>query len=284
MGPNARNEPDRPPHGHLHPLLIRVLSAGVLVLVVAGLLALGKGGLFGLVVILAALGLWEFQGLSGLMGFKAPIWLLYPLGFFFVFSGTVLSAVPVGLVLAIALIVGLSAFVFLPGRRQGLGRWAMALGGAIYIGMPLNYYLLLYTGSSRGLAWLVAIVAAVVVGDSAALLVGSRLGRHLLFPAISPKKTWEGAVAGLMCCTGLFVAAAPLFLGLAWWHGAVLGVLVGVSGVVGDLVESQMKRLAGVKDSSTLIPGHGGLLDRLDSLLFPPIVVYLYVELLRLLS
>jgi phosphatidate cytidylyltransferase len=268
----------------MHPLLIRVLSAGVLVLVFAGVLALGKGGLFGLVVVLAALALWEFQRLSGLMGFKAPIWLLLPLGFFFTFSGTELSTVPVGLVLAIALLVGLSVFVFLPGRRQGLGRWAMALAGAIYIGMPLNYYLLLYTSTSRGVAWLVVIVAAVVAGDAAALLVGSRIGRHLLFPAISPKKTWEGAVAGLLCCTGLLAAASPFLLGLAWWHGAALGVLVGVSGVVGDLVESQMKRLAGVKDSSTLIPGHGGLLDRLDSLLFPPIVVYLYVELLRLLS
>jgi phosphatidate cytidylyltransferase len=264
-------------------LLVRVASALVLIVLVVGLLALGKAGLFALVVLLAALALWEFRRLSGLMGFRAPTWLLYPLGFYFAFSATEFKAIPVQLVLAVALIVGLSVFLFLPGRRQGLGRWAMGLAGAVYIGMPLNYYLLVYNVGAQGLAWVLAIVAAVIAGDAAALLIGSWVGRHPFFPQISPKKTWEGAATGVFCCTAVFLVAGLTVLKVVWWHATVIGILIGISAVVGDLVESQMKRLAQVKDSSTLIPGHGGVLDRLDSALFAPIVVYLYGRLLHLL-
>jgi phosphatidate cytidylyltransferase len=272
---------DPPP---LNPLLVRIASAAVLVAVMVGLLALGQAGMFALAVLLAALALWEFRRLSGLMGFRAPVWLLFPLGFYFTFSGTEFRMVPVQLVLAVALIGGLSPFLFLPGRRQGLGRWAMALAGAVYIGVPFNYYLLLYTaGGPRGLALVVTVVATVIVGDVAALLIGMWLGRHPFFPSISPRKTWEGAVGGVLVCAPVFVAGAVTVLQISWWHGVALGLLVGVSGVVGDLVESQMKRLARVKDSSTLIPGHGGVLDRIDSALFAPIVVYLYGVLLHLL-
>jgi phosphatidate cytidylyltransferase len=272
---------DRPP---LNPLLVRILSAAVLVVIVVGLLALGQAGMFALIVLLAALALWEFRRLSGLMGYRAPMWLLFPLGFYFTFSGTQLRNLPVQVVLAVALIGGLTPFLFLPGRRQGLGRWAMALAGAVYIGVPLNYYLLLYTnGAPRGLAWVVSVVTTVIVGDVAALLIGMWIGRHRFFPTISPRKTWEGAVGGVLLCAPVFVVASFVVLHVPWWHGVLLGLLIGASGVVGDLVESQMKRLARVKDSSNLIPGHGGVLDRIDSALFAPIVAYLYVTAFHLL-
>lgn len=273
----------RPPTPRSHPLAVRVASAAVLIAVVVGLLALGRGGLFALIVLLAALALWEFRRLSGLIGFQAPIWLLYPLGFYFTFSGTEFKAVPFQTVLAVALIAGLTVFLFLPGRRQGLGRWAMGLAGAVYICMPFNYYLLLYESGSNGLVWVITIVVAVTISDTAALLLGSWLGRRPFFPSISPRKTWEGAVAGLLGCVLVMLAAGFTVLRMPWWHAIVIGLLVGVSGTVGDLVESQMKRLARVKDSSNLIPGHGGILDRLDSMLFAPIVVYLYATLLHLL-
>lgn len=273
----------RPPTPRSHPLAVRVASAAVLIAVVVGLLALGRGGLFALIVLLAALALWEFRRLSGLIGFQAPIWLLYPLGFYFTFSGTEFKAVPFQTVLAVALIAGLTVFLFLPGRRQGLGRWAMGLAGAVYICMPFNYYLLLYESGSNGLVWVITIVVAVTISDTAALLLGSWLGRRPFFPSISPRKTWEGAVAGLLGCVLVMLAAGFTVLRMPWWHAIVIGLLVGISGTVGDLVESQMKRLARVKDSSNLIPGHGGILDRLDSMLFAPIVVYLYATLLHLL-
>src|SRR5439155_428596 len=136
---------------------------------------------------------WEFRGLSDKMGSRAPGWLLFPLGAFFAFSGTVLRQVDVALVLSLALVAGLGAFLVVPGRRQGLGRWAMGVAGALYIGMPFNYYLLLYTSKPHGLEWTLFTIFAVIACDAAALLVGSRIGRHPFFTTISPRKTVEGA-------------------------------------------------------------------------------------------
>jgi len=259
------------------PLMIRILSASVfLVVVLAGVYA-GLYGVYALVILLGGLALWEFLGLSDGMGSRAPAWLLFPLGAFFAFSGTVLKQIDVNLVLSLALVGGLAIFLVVPGRRQGLGRWAMGVTGALYIGMPFNYYLLLYTSKPDGLVWTLFTIFAVIANDAAALLVGSRICRHPFFSSISPHKTVEGAVAGVLASVIAMLIGISGILGLSPLHAIVIGVLVGLSALVGDLVESQMKRIAEVKDSSHLIPGHGGVLDRLDSILFPPILVYFYV-------
>ncbi|HEY1162997.1 MAG TPA: phosphatidate cytidylyltransferase [Candidatus Dormibacteraeota bacterium] len=266
------------------PLLVRILSAFVLLAIVIGAIYAGTYGAYALVALLAGLALWEFRGLSEGMGSRAPSWLLFPLGAFFAFSGTVLKQVDVNLVLSLALVGGLAAFLVVPGRRQGLGRWAMGLAGALYIAMPFNYYLLLYTSKPHGMVWALFVVFAVVANDSMALLVGSRIGRHPFFPTISPRKTVEGAIAGVVGSVIVMVVGVSLIIGLEPIHAIALGILVGLSAQVGDLVESQMKRIAEVKDSSNLIPGHGGVLDRLDSILFPPILVYFYVTMFHLLQ
>ena len=263
--------------------MVRILSAFVILGAVIGLVLLGLYGVYVLVIVLGGLALWEFYGLSDRMGSRAPAWLLFPLGAFFAFSGTVLKEVDVTLVLALALVGGLGAFLFLPGSRQGLSRWAMGLAGALYIGMPFNFYLLLYTSKPNGLVWTLFTIFAVVVSDAAALLVGSRIGRHPFFRNISPNKTVEGAIAGVVGAMIVMLIGVSAVLGHSPLHGLLLGVLVGTSAEVGDLVESQMKRIAEVKDSSRLIPGHGGVLDRIDSIFFPPILVYFYVMLFHLL-
>ena len=265
------------------PLMVRILSAFVMLGLVIGLVLVGLWGVYLLVLIIGALALYEFNGLSGRMGARAPAWLLFPLGVFFAFSGTLLKEVDVTLVLSLALVGGLAAFLVVPGRRQGLGRWAMGLAGALYIGMPFNYYLLLYTAKPNGLVWTLFVIFAVVVSDAAALLVGSRIGRHPFFTSISAKKTVEGAIAGVIGSIAVMLIGASAVLGQSWIHAIVLGFLIGTSAEVGDLVESQMKRLAEVKDSSHLIPGHGGVLDRIDSILFPPILVYFYLTVFHLL-
>ncbi|PZR68907.1 MAG: hypothetical protein DLM66_07680 [Candidatus Dormiibacter spiritus] len=261
-------------------LLIRTLSGLLILAIVVVLVAVGRPGLWLLAAVLGGISIWEFRRLSGLIGHQAPLWLLYPLAAYFALSGTVLKPVPVLAVLAGALVAGLTALLFLPPRRDGLGRWAFALAGALYVGLPFNYYLQLYEAHAGfvGQLWLVAVISTVVVSDSAAYLIGRALGRHPFFPAISPKKTWEGAIAGVVFCAPVMGLAGALLLHIGPWHGIALGLLVGLSAEFGDLVESQLKRLAGVKDSSQLIPGHGGLLDRLDSIFFPPIVVYLYLQ------
>ena len=149
--------------------------------------------------------------------------------------------------------------------------------------MPFNYYLLLYTSRPNGLVWMLFTIFAVVASDAAGLLVGSRIGRHPFFTSISPRKTVEGAIAGVVGAVIVMLIGASGVLGLSPVHAVVLGVLVGTSALVGDLVESQMKRIAEVKDSSHLIPGHGGVLDRIDSILFPPILVFFYVTVFNLL-
>src|ERR1700686_1328363 len=264
-------------------LMVRILSAFVILAPAIGLSPLGTYGAYVLVLILAGLALWEFIGLSDGMGSRAPAWLLFPLGIFFSYSGTVLKTVDITVVLSLALVGGLAAFLFVPGGRQGRGRWAMGMAGVLYIGMPFNYYLLLYTSKAHGLEWALFTIFAVVACDSAALLVGSRIGRHPFFTTISPKKTVEGAIAGVIGSVAVMLIGVSAVIGLSPLHAIALGLLVGVSAQVGDLVESQMKRIAEVKDSSNLIPGHGGVLDRLDSILFPPILVYFYVTLFHLL-
>lgn len=265
------------------PLLIRILSAFVILAIVIGAIYSGIYGAYALVALLGGLALWEFRGLSDGMGSRAPSWLLFPLGAFFAYSGTLLKQVDVNLVLSLALVGGLAAFLVVPGRRQGLGRWAMGLAGALYIGMPLNYYLLLYSSQPHGMVWALFVIFAVVANDAMALLVGSRIGRHPFFPTISPRKTVEGAIAGVVGSVVVMLVGVSAIIGLAPIHAIAIGILVGLSAQVGDLVESQMKRIAEVKDSSNLIPGHGGVLDRLDSILFPPILVFFYVTMFNIL-
>src|SRR5690348_16827295 len=207
------------------PLMVRILSAFVILAVVIGLVLSGLYGTYALVVILGGLALWEFNGLSEKMGARAPAWLLFPLGVYFAFSGTALKRIDVTLVLSLALVGGLAAFLVLPGRRQGLSRWAMGLAGALYIGMPFNYYLLIYTARS-GLEWAIFTVFAVVVSDAAALLVGSRIGRHPFFRTISPNKTVEGAVAGVVGAVLVMLVGVSLVLGQSPLHAIALGVLV----------------------------------------------------------
>ena len=126
---------------------------------------------------------------------------------------------------------------------------------------------------------IVSILASIWVCDTAAYFGGLTMGRHKLFVRVSPNKTWEGAVCGFLGAVVTMIVAQRLFLPYMDVHQAVVvGLIVGVFGQIGDLVESQFKRDAGVKDSSNIIPGHGGILDRFDSLIFVSPIIYLYID------
>ena len=125
----------------------------------------------------------------------------------------------------------------------------------------------------------ISIFATIWICDSAAFHAGTAIGRHKLFPRVSPNKSWEGAIFGFVFAIGSAIAAKYIVLEyLSLNNAIVIGVIVGTFGQLGDLVESLLKRDAGVKDSSTLIPGHGGVFDRFDSLLFVAPIVYLYLD------
>lgn len=175
--------------------------------------------------------------------------------------------------------------------------WSLTLAIAVYIGFPLSYFLLLrgYDPSvwrgfnsgmwvylPRGVWWLLMVLLGVWGFDAAAFFTGRAFGRHKLAPRISPGKTWEGALGGfvLSIVAGLILTVRPL--GVPWYLAIVLGMLVGIAAVLGDLAESLIKRQTHVKDSGQFMPGHGGLLDRVDSLLFAVIAVYFFALLVGL--
>ncbi len=189
------------------------------------------------------------------------------------------------LLLAAAAITLLAGLARRRGRGDRLAGWAWTMAGLLYLGWLLGHAVAL-RGLEEGRNWLILALLANTLSDSAAFLVGRSLGRHRLAPRISPRKTWEGALAGLVAAMALpllFAApqlgpwANPLHIaGLGRGEAVGVGALVSIFGQAGDLVESWLKRRAGVKDSGNLFPGHGGALDRLDSVIFAVAAVYYY--------
>jgi phosphatidate cytidylyltransferase len=172
-----------------------------------------------------------------------------------------------------------------------LPSWALTLAGAFYLSWLLSHFILLRSlsapalhdtifkryGMQPGVAWIYCICAITWIQDTAAYFVGRRFGRRKLAPILSPKKTWEGAAGGMIgsIVTGV-VCVLLLGLPITLLQGALLGLVGGIVGPLGDLSESLIKRQVGLKDAGNLIPGHGGILDRADSLLFTaPILYYL---------
>jgi len=152
--------------------------------------------------------------------------------------------------------------------------------GAGYVGLLLACFALLQGGLAHAHSWgpgPVFYAVLIIWGCDTGSYAGGRLfGRRKLWPAVSPGKTWEGAIAGFVVATVVGALGAPLLGGPSpIWKGALLGAAAGVAGQLGDLIESRVKRLASVKDASRLIPGHGGMLDRLDSILFAAPILYL---------
>ena len=163
------------------------------------------------------------------------------------------------------------------GRRLRLAI-AWLLMPPAYIGGALAAAVALRGLGDHGVWWLLLAILAVYATDTGAYAVGRLLGRHPMAPAISPGKNWEGAAGGLAAAVIAAILMGILMpLPLQVWQSAVIGVILGIVSPVGDLLESKAKRLAGVKDSGNLFPGHGGMLDRLDSLLPSLTIVYLLV-------
>lgn len=165
---------------------------------------------------------------------------------------------------------------------EGCDRIIGTLLPVLYLGLTLGHLGGLLAvecvpDRERGEDLLIFALVAVYMGDSCAYYGGRMLGRHALSPNISPKKTWEGAVCGVAgAMAGSLLAPFWFFQELPWWHALALGFVLGVFGIFGDLVESFFKRAANVKDSGGLLPGHGGVLDRIDSLLLAAPVLYWY--------
>ena len=155
--------------------------------------------------------------------------------------------------------------------------WAWMVVGFLYVGWMLSFLVDLRLEAGRN--WVFFALFTTFGSDSAAYFIGRVLGRHRLAPRISPHKSWEGAIGGLLGAAAmslLFTLSTPLQITLSIGQGIVLALLVSIFGQIGDLAESLLKRNTGAKESGTVFPGHGGFLDRMDSVVFAGITVYLY--------
>jgi phosphatidate cytidylyltransferase len=259
----------------------RLLSTLVLLPLFVWMVAEGPVWLFGAVMVLVgALGQWEFTRMferAGVRTFRV-------LGLVGGSLVTASFALPVSERVAFTAVLLALLAVGLLRPEAGRPAWepvAVTLFGVGYVNWLLGYTFWL-RDLEEGREWILLLVSVTWLGETAAYLVGSTLGRHKLAPAISPRKTVEGALAQLVMSVLAAVAArATFFPALSLESAALVGLLLGVVGQAGDLLESAIKRSVGTKDTGRLIPGHGGMLDRVDSLLVNTPVLFYYATYAR---
>jgi phosphatidate cytidylyltransferase len=230
-----------------------------------------------LLTCIIGLGLLEFYRMLSAKGFPCWKWLgvasgvVLPLAFY---TGGVANQAAVAAIIMLSFIIGVFTRRELVTSVQSI---AFTLLGIFYVGWLLSYVLLLRL-LIDGPYYVFYIFSVVWLGDAAALVSGTLMGRHKLAPAISPGKTVEGAVGGILGSLSAATLGGLLLLGhFTLKHCLAVGIILAVLGQLGDLSESLLKRSAGIKDSSMLIPGHGGILDKVDGILFGAPALYYYV-------
>jgi phosphatidate cytidylyltransferase len=190
------------------------------------------------------------------------------------------------IVVTVAMLVSLICLLLRRSRERAFRDWVWTIAGALYVGWMLSYWLNL-RGLEDGRNWVYLAMLTTFANDTGAYFIGRAWGKHKMAPTISPAKTWEGAVGGLASAIIAAIVIAMVLklisVGLGtpfvftYWQIILLGFLVSLFAQLGDLVESLLKRNTGVKEAGNLLPGHGGVLDRFDSLIFVGAVVYYYV-------
>ena len=266
---------------------LRVVSSVIAVPIVLVFVWLGGWWAFAAALLVVALGTYELHTMMLHSGYHPLMLVSLALSTLFLVSA-MLPSFQVRLLLlevgfGVALLISFLWLFFRKNLDGALVDWALTFSFSIYLGWPMNLILLL-RGSQfgwplpRGTWWVLAALIGVWSFDSAAFFAGRSFGRHKLAPSISPGKTWEGVVGGLVfsITASLLVTVVPL--GVPWYMAVLLGILIGGAAVLGDLVESLIKRQTHVKDSGQIMPGHGGILDRIDSMLFVLIAVYLFAQ------
>jgi phosphatidate cytidylyltransferase len=255
-------------------LSYRILSAVILVPLVALLVYLG--GVWFLALILVAFGIatWEYVSLVR-KGERRPPY-IFALALVWLIILDVYRPEWSLLRPGLALILALSLVwqLFQKDSTTPTEDWGLPVAGGLYLGW-FGSHLILIRAMDNGLAWTSCALLAIWGTDTGAYFVGRTWGRHKMWPRWSPNKTWEGAFGGLVAGLTCAVLMAWLFR-LGIWHGLALGILIPTLTPFGDLAISMIKRQVGAKNSGHIIPGHGGLLDRIDSILFAAVIAYYY--------
>ena len=262
-------------------LKTRVLSSAVLIPIVAGATYAGGWILAGVLLVVVVRAAYELFVLMESAGYRPSL----------AASSVVMAALLtvarfpdanlLGLVLAAVVIGTLTFHLLRPPEGQPTQSWALTLGAALWLGWLISHFVLLRDlspafGLGTGTRWLALMFLVTWVNDSAAYFVGKAIGRHPCCPYLSPKKTWEGTIGGWVGGVAATILLGAWLVALPWGHGLALGAAVATVAPFGDLAKSMVKRQMKVKDFSALIPGHGGMFDRIDSLLFVAPVIYYY--------
>ncbi len=263
-------------------LRVRLLSAVVLIPIVAFFVYYGSF-LFAIGIgIVAALALNEFFKLLSRQGDRPLVVIGGGATALLILSGLGLGDTLTQAAIALLVFGGLLwelAFYYEGASMRG---WALTVAGVLYVSWPLGLAVALRE-LPDGLWWVVIAALGVWSCDTGAYFGGRFLGgkfsgERRFSPRWSPNKTWEGFFGGILTCLLVTTLLSTWLLDLALWQGLVFGLFLGPSAVYGDLAESMVKRRVGVKDSGTLIPGHGGMLDRVDSILFGAVAAYLFAS------
>jgi phosphatidate cytidylyltransferase len=265
----------------------RTLTALLLLAVFVPVVYVGGVPYFVLVAAFLGIAAWEYCQMFQMRGYE-------PVQPFTVGAGLLILAArafapataPVILTIAVLAAMTLHLFRFERGRDQAAVDLAVAVGGFVYLGW-IGAYLLDLRLLPDGLWWLAIVLITVWLADSAAYFVGVRFGQHKMSGRLSPRKTWEGYGAGVIAGTAAAVLLGRLLsqsglLVLGSWQAAGLGLLLSALTTLGDLGESLFKRFAGIKDSGTILPGHGGAFDRIDSLIWAGALGYLWISIVLL--
>ena len=278
----------------------RVFSAAVLIPLVLGLTCLGGIWFLGLVLVVLTLAGHEYVGLLRRSGESpSPVFVIATIGLFVLDAYSPRTGLlRPGLSVSVLGMLAWAVVRYERGRAGAAADWAWTAAGGLYlgwtgahfvllrnIGMPLHG-LVLSPVQGDGLWWTVLALSIAWLADTAAYFVGRAYGRHKMAPKVSPHKSWEGLGAGIVLGTVGGAAVAVLIRAIAAacgqatlvgvWDGLALGALISVLAPLGDLGESLVKRHVGAKDSSLLLPGHGGMFDRIDSLLWAAVIAYYY--------
>jgi phosphatidate cytidylyltransferase len=264
---------------------VRFLTAGVAIPIVLASLWLGGWWAFAVAALATGLSIYELDTMMRHEGYRPVILVSYALSALFLVAAMLpqqrLPLFEIGI--SAALLITFPTLFFRKKLEGAMLDWSLTMAIAFYVGWPMSFLLLLrgyQVGLGAGLWWLLTVFGGVWGFDTGAFFAGHFFGRHKLAPLISPGKTWEGVFGGLV----FSVAAALLFttlpMGVPWYLAVPFGLVLGVAAVLGDLAESLIKRQTHVKDSGQIMPGHGGMLDRLDSILFAVLVVYIFAQLL----
>jgi phosphatidate cytidylyltransferase len=256
----------------------RLLSAAVFIPILLVIIWFGPLWLFSLLIAaVALLGAIEFYRLATHGGWQPSVVLGVAFTLFFIADAYFAEPRATEILIPAAVALPLLWLLLRSRGEKTLANWLWTVGGIFYIGWMLGHFIPLRE-LEQGRDWVILALFTTFAADSGGYLFGRAWGRHLMVPKISPGKTWEGTFAGIIAGIAAAVALnAILGLPVSYWQVSILGFLIAAVAFAGDLVESMLKRSTGVKDSGRLIPGHGGILDRLDSVVFTVVLVYYYV-------